>query len=84
MHKQLEAYRHITEENVLECKNHYYDIYDQLRSSENCNRIYENMAETKKSIMEADQDRAKLVKQLEKQCDISAQFRDDNTELKTT
>ena len=54
MHKQLEAYRHISEETVLECKNHYYDIYDQLRSGESCNRIYENMAETKNAIIEAD------------------------------
>jgi len=56
---------------VIQCKGHYYDIYEQMQTAENFNKIYESMLTTKENMVEADQDRLKLIRQLEQQIEIS-------------
>ena len=71
--KELRAYKNITEENMIICKNHYYDIYDRLKSGcgNDYRDIYENMKSTKVNLDEVGDERNKLIRQLESQIDMS-------------
>ena len=65
--KQIYVYKNVTEENIIICKNHYYDIYDRLRNdcSNDYHDIYQNMRSTNQNLQEVGHDRKKLMNQLE-------------------
>ena len=59
---ELGSYRKITEENILLCKQQYYDVYATLVSSHGYEKIHSKMLQTQEIAFEADADRDKLVR----------------------
>ena len=67
---------------MIECKNQYYDLFDQMKNGASYQLIHQNIKDTKQSFDEADNDRVKLVQQLETQIDLAISQRKEIEELK--
>jgi len=74
--QELQVYRRVAEESVLECKDAYYDIFAKLAKSRSYQEIHDNMATTKENLEVADGDRNRLVRQLDEQVLASRESRE--------
>ena len=62
---QLGSYRQILQENTINCKQAYYDIYATLVESRGISEIHENLVSAKQKTTESDEDREKLLREVE-------------------
>ena len=62
---QMGSYKQILQENTINCKQAYYDIYATLVETHGIQEIHENLVSTKQKNTESDLDREKLLKEVE-------------------
>lgn len=67
----LAVYRTKAQDSVLQCKGHYYGIYEQLQASTSFHQLFKNMQMAKDGVKDADVDRSNLMKEVDAQVELS-------------